>query len=124
MEAILAIVVGVLFASGLYMMMRRSIVKVVVGIALLGHGVNLLIFTLGRTTRGASPIIPTGESTLPETAANPLPQALILTAIVISFGVLAFTLALMREVYRASGTGDVQALQFSDQLYLPEGEDG
>lgn len=121
MEPVLAIVIGVLYATGFYMLMRRSIVKLVIGIVLLGHGTNLLIFTVGRITRGGSPIIQ--DDILPTSAANPVPQALVLTAIVIGFGVLAFTLALVREVVRTSGTGDVSDLQLTDRFFTTEDDE-
>jgi multicomponent Na+:H+ antiporter subunit C len=120
-EIVLSIVVGVLFATGLYMLMRRSAVKLVIGIGLLGHAINLMLFTIGRVTRGYAPIIHGESDTLSAAAANPVPQALILTAIVIGFGVLAFFLALIREVLQSSGTGDVQALRLTDrQLFKDE----
>lgn len=109
-EFFLAIVIGVLYAVGLYLLMRRSIVKLILGIGMLGYGANLLIFTIGRVTRGATPIIKKGQHVLEPPYADPLPQALILTAIVIGFGVLAFTLILLREASAALGTGDIEAL--------------
>lgn len=120
MEITLAIVIGVLFATGVYMLMRRSLFKLVIGIALLGHAVNLLLFTVGGVTRGKSPIIAKGATTLADGAANPVSQALILTAIVIGFGVLAFALALVREVVRTSGTGDVHDLRLTDRFQLED----
>ncbi len=102
MEFLLAIVIGVLYASGLYLMMQQSIVKLVIGLGLLGHGAHLLIFTIGRVNRDVAPIIPADSKYLTGAFADPLPQALILTAIVIGFGVLAFTLVLIRETNRAA----------------------
>ena len=110
MEFILAIGIGVLYAVGLYLIMRRSLVKLILGISLLGYGANLLIFTIGRITREAPPIIPKDAKTLTAPFADPLPQALILTAIVIGFGVLAFTLVLLREASQALDTGEVEGL--------------
>lgn len=114
MNVVLAITVGGLYAAGLYMIMRRSIVKVIVGLALLSHAANLLIFTSGRLTRDGPPIIP--DTPVPTTPpiADPLPQAVILTAIVISFGVLAFTMVLVRRAYEAVGTDDLDAFQATD----------
>lgn len=114
MELLLAIVIGVLYATGIYMLMRRSIVKLIIGIGLLAHASNLLIFTLGRLTYGNPPILKDGE-TLTAPYADPVPQALILTAIVIGFGVLAFALVLFRETVRISETGDVQEMRLSDE---------
>ena len=90
MELILALVVGGLFAGGVYMMLRRSIVKLIIGLALLSHAANLLIFTLGGLVRTTPPLIPAGSEALTVSFSDPLTQALILTAIVIAFGVQAF----------------------------------
>jgi multicomponent Na+:H+ antiporter subunit C len=116
MTIVLAFLVGGLYAAGLYMMMRRSIVKIIMGLMLLGYGTNVLIFTVGGLTRVAPPIISNGESTPPIPFADPLPQALILTAIVIGFGVLAFAVVLIEQTHRSVGTDD------SDNLRGIEGE--
>jgi multicomponent Na+:H+ antiporter subunit C len=111
MTTVLAIVIGVLYAAGLYMMLRRSLFKLVLGLAMLSHGANLLIFTAAGLTRAEPPIILSGELKLPPNAADPLPQALILTAIVISFGVLAFALVLFHRTHQALGTDDSDDLR-------------
>ena len=87
METLLAILTGFLFAAGLFSILRRSIVKIVIGLILMGHATNLLIFTSAGLTRDEPPIIP-GDALVPniQQIADPLPQALILTAIVIGFG--------------------------------------
>ena len=114
MEIILAIVVGVLYAGGLYLMMRRSIVKLIIGLALLGHAVNLLIFTIGRLNHNQPPLIPAGAEQMTGSFADPLPQALILTAIVIGFGVQAFALVLLKRVYQTMGTDDLKQIHAAD----------
>jgi multicomponent Na+:H+ antiporter subunit C len=114
METLLAFVVGGLYAAGIYLMMRRSIVKLVLGLALLGHAANLLIFTSGRLTQGSPPLIEEGQETLPAAAADPLPQALILTAIVIGFGVQAFAIVLLKRTYRAVRTDDLDNMKTTD----------
>ena len=110
MEIVLAFVIGGLYSTGLYMMMRRSIVKLVIGLGLLGHAANLLIFTVGRLTRGEPPLIPEGESTVVAAVADPLPQALILTAIVIGFGLQAFALVLVKRAYQTLGQSDLDKM--------------
>ena len=110
MDVLLSFVVGGLVAAGLYMMMRRSIIKLIVGLALLSHAANLLIFTAGGLTRGRPPLVPEGETALTSPYADPLPQALILTAIVIGFGVLAFSIALITRAYQETATDDVDQL--------------
>lgn len=114
MEVILAIVTGGLYAAGLYLMMRRSIVKLIIGLSLLSHAANLLIFTAGGLTRARAPLIHEGD-VLPELPfADPLPQALVLTAIVISFGVLAFAVVLVDRAYRTVGTDDIDEMRATD----------
>jgi multicomponent Na+:H+ antiporter subunit C len=111
MAVALALGVGVLYAAGFFLIMRRSFVKLVLGLTLLGHAANLLILTSGRLTRGIPPIVPVG-ATAPEPGfADPLPQALILTAIVIGFGVQAFALVLLQAARHASGTDDLETLE-------------
>lgn len=114
MEALLAIVVGVLYACGLYLMMRRSIVKLIVGLALLGHAANLLVFTSAGLTRAQAPLVEEGALEPVTPHADPLPQALVLTAIVISFAVLAFTMVLIKRAYDTVGTDDLDAMKTTD----------
>lgn len=115
MTAILAIVVGALYAGAIYMMTRRSMVKLIIGLALLSHAANLLIFTVAGLRRGAAPLVPPGGSLSPATTADPLPQALIMTAIVISFSVLAFALALLHRTFTISAEEDVDQLRTTEQ---------
>ena len=84
-------------ATGTYMILRRGQIQLILGLALFSHGVNLLLFGSGLLTRGNPPIFTEGDNYLEQipNMADPLPQALILTAIVISFGVTAFILVLV-----------------------------
>ena len=111
---LLSIVVGGLFAAGLYLILRRSVVKLIFGLVLLGHAANLLIFTAGGLVRARPPLIPKGELVPAPEFADPVPQALILTAIVISFAVIAFAAVLVQRVYRTAGSGDVDELKATD----------
>lgn len=111
MEFYLSIVVGVMVTAAIYMMLRRSLVRFVIGFTLLSNAANLVIFTMGRLNRDAPPLVPQGEVMGPESMANPLSQALILTAIVIGFGLISFTLALVYRTYRAHRTIDSDALR-------------
>ncbi len=115
MNVVLALVIGGLYAAGLYMMMRRSIVKLIIGLALLSHAANLLIFTAGGLTPARPPLIPEGADAPLAPFADPLPQALILTAIVISFGVLAFALVLIHRTYQTVGTDDLDEMKATDR---------
>ncbi len=110
MEIFLSITVGMLFATGIYLMLRRNLIKFIFGFSLMSNGINLLIFTMGRLARGNPPIIPEHLEHLETTVANPLPQALILTAIVISFGFTAFALVLLYSAYRKTNTLDTDML--------------
>jgi multicomponent Na+:H+ antiporter subunit C len=112
---LLAIVTGSLYAGGLYLMTRRSIVKLLIGIALLGHGANVLIFTAGRLKRGASPLVPADGIITPQQVADPLPQALILTAIVIGFGLVAFALTLLHRTAQTLQTDDIDEIRSTDR---------
>jgi len=112
-ETLLAFVIGGLYAAGLFMMLRRSIVKLIIGIGLLGHAANLLIFTIAGLTRARPPLI--SESADSQSVfADPLPQALILTAIVIGFAVQAFALVLVYRVVQTVGTDDLDNMKATD----------
>ncbi len=114
MTTLLAGVIGCLYAAGIYMMLRRSLFKLILGLVFLSHGANLLIFTVGGLTRARPPIIPFGAVATPDSSADPLPQALILTAIVIGFAVLAFSLALFHRAYQTLGSDDPDDMKVSD----------
>lgn len=111
----MAFVIGALYAAAIYMLLRRSLVKLIIGLMILGQAANLLIFTAGGFVRGRPPLVADGVSASDASFADPLPQALILTAIVISFGVLAFTLVLVKRAYQATGTDDLDQMNVTDR---------
>ena len=111
MEIVLAFVIGGLYAAGIYLMLRRSMPKLVMGLIFLSNATNLLIFVAAGLTRGKPALVAPGETSLGQPHADPLPQALVLTAIVIGFGVLAFFLTLLRQAYRKLGVEDLDALR-------------
>jgi multicomponent Na+:H+ antiporter subunit C len=115
MELLLAIMVGLLYASGIYMMLKRSLVKLIIGLILLGNGANILIFLLGRITKGKPPIIPDHSVAFRDIYADPVPQSLILTAIVISFGLQAFAIVLIRRVYSVAGSDDLDDMNTTEE---------
>ncbi len=115
METVLAILIGGLFAAGVYSILRRSIVKLVIGLILLGQSVNLLIFAAAGLTRGRPPLLSQEGFVTGNVYADPLPQALVLTAIVISFGVIAFTLVLLYRAYQKAGSDDLDKMRESDR---------
>ncbi len=114
MFVLLAITIGVLFACGLYLMMRRSMVKLVLGLVLLSHGANLAVFVSGGLTRTPAPLVVAGEMAPPDGAADPLPQALVLTAIVIGFAVVSFTAVLIRRASEETGSDDGDQMRSTD----------
>ena len=115
MEPVLAFVVTVLYSAGFYLMLRRSVVKLIIGLALLGNAANLLIFTASGLTRGRAPLIAPGQTQPGLPIADPLPQALILTAIVIGFGVLAFAMVLVYRTYQITKTDDTDDMTATDR---------
>ena len=119
METLFAILIGMFFAAAVYLMLSKFSVRILLGVALFGNAVNLLLFTAGRLTREVPPIIPAGMDALPAGAANPLPQALILTAIVISFSFFAFLLVLTYRAYQELGTDDTDEMRLAE----PQGEE-
>jgi len=133
----LALLVGVLFACGAYMIMLRGQIKLVLGLGLITHAVNLALFGTGLLTRGAPPIVPETGATaaMASQFADPLPQALILTAIVISFGVTAFIVVLISRRDALTGSdlapGELAAVintadpfaGFDPRATLPEAAD-
>jgi len=103
MEALFALVVGVLTACGVYLMLRGRSFPVVLGLTLLSYAVNLFLLAMGRLTVGRPPVIS------PDAAgyADPLPQALVLTAIVIGFAMTAFSIVLALKAKAELGTDRV-----------------
>ena len=89
MELVFALVIGALTASGVYLVLRARTFPVVVGLTLLSYGVNLFLFSSGRLATGQQPVLGTAVS-----YSDPLPQALVLTAIVIGFAMTAFVVVL------------------------------
>ena len=114
MEILLSIVVGVLVAAGTYLLMRRHLLRLFFGFVLLSNAVNLLIFTMGRLNRSAPPLIEEGHLVPAVPVANPLSQALILTSIIISFGLFSFVLSLIYRGAKVLGTVDSDDLRSED----------
>jgi len=114
MEGLVALLVGVLVAASVYLMLARNFLRFLFGLILLSNAANLIIFASGRLTMGSPALVPYGEYRPLEEVGNALPQALVLTAIVIGFGLLAFTLALAFEAHRRLRTLD------SDEMRLAE----
>jgi|SRR5690606_5192111 len=107
MELVLSIGIGVLVGSGVWLLVRPRTYQVVIGLALLGYAVNLFIFSMGRLKTNAAPVLPGSEAIDPATFADPLPQALVLTAIVIGFATTALFLVVLLAARGFSGTDHV-----------------
>jgi multisubunit Na+/H+ antiporter MnhC subunit len=115
MEALIACLVGLMFAAALYLMLSGSLVKFVFGFTLIGNAVNLLIFTAGRLRHVQPPLIPPDHTGLTHTVSNALPQALILTAIVIGFAMVTFLLVMLLRTYAQTGTLDTGEASFLNE---------
>jgi multicomponent Na+:H+ antiporter subunit C len=111
MEFIMAIVIGILFMAAVYLILSRSLLKVILGTGLLSHGAHLLILTMGGLGGASPPVLAEGVTDY----ADPLPQALILTAIVISFGVTAFILVLAYRTYAEHQTDNMNLMRGNDE---------
>ncbi len=111
MEFIMAIVIGILFMAAVYLILSRSILKIILGTGLLSHGAHLLILTMGGLGGTSPPVLAEGVTDY----ADPLPQALILTAIVISFGVTAFILVLAYRTYAEHQTDNMNLMRGNDE---------
>lgn len=103
MEVMVATAIGVLTAAAVYLLMRPTTFSVVLGLSLLSHAANLFIFSMGRLTIGLTPIVDRGEGQIPD----PLPQALVLTAIVINFAMTAFLVTLALRARLQLGTDHI-----------------
>jgi multicomponent Na+:H+ antiporter subunit C len=112
-EAPFILLAGLFFTAAIYLMLSSRIIRIMLGVSLLGNAVNLTLFIAGRMTREIPPVI-TGGDVLPSTSANPLPQALILTAIVISFSFFAFLMVLAYRTRQTLDTDDTTSLRFSE----------
>ncbi|WP_112874874.1 Na+/H+ antiporter subunit C [Paracoccus endophyticus] len=107
MELILSLAIGVLVGSGVWLILRPRSFQVIIGLCLLSYGVNLFIFGMGRLVSGAAPIMPKGGFVDPAAYADPVPQALVLTAIVISFATTALFLVVIMASRGLTGTDHV-----------------
>ncbi|GAA5236443.1 cation:proton antiporter [Verticiella sediminum] len=113
MEPLYIVAFGVLIAVSAYLLMSRNLLRIVLGLLLLGNAANLSIFIAGRLGPATPPLVAAGEQTI-AASANPLPQALILTAIVISFALVAFTVVLFERAQRSLDTIDVDDMRVAE----------
>jgi multicomponent K+:H+ antiporter subunit C len=107
MELIFALAIGILTASGVWLLLRPRTFQVIIGLSLVSYAVNLFIFGMGRLRVGAPPVLESAEAVDPALYADPLPQALVLTAIVISFAMTALFLVVLLASRGLTGTDHV-----------------
>jgi len=107
MELVVALAIGVLTGSGVWLILRPRTFQVIIGLSLLSYAVNLFILSMGRLATGAAPILKTLEGGDPRHFVDPLPEALILTAIVISFATTALFLVVLLASRGLTGTDHV-----------------
>ncbi len=113
MTAVLAATIFATVTAGVYLAMSRDVFRCVIGLALLGAAANLVLFAAGRLVSPLPAVVPVGEILLTD-AANPLPQALVLTAIVIGFALVCYSLVLLLRLMRDARTDDALALRYAE----------
>jgi multicomponent Na+:H+ antiporter subunit C len=118
METVFAVLVGAMVTGAIYLMLDRNLIRFIFGLVLISNAVNLMIFTVGRLDSSRPPLIPDDSAVPAAHMANALPQALVLTAIVIGFALLAFVFVLFYRAYQEIGTVD------TEKMRVAEPEDG
>ncbi|MEZ4814583.1 MAG: NADH-quinone oxidoreductase subunit K [Bdellovibrionota bacterium] len=112
MTLLLSLLVAALVSAGVYCILQPNLMRIIIGILILSNAANLILFIAAGLSERILPIIPQGQEFLDYQAADPVPQALILTAIVIGFGVIAYFLVLCREFYRDQGEDNLHPRSF------------
>jgi len=123
-ELAVCVATGVAASVGLHLAMSRDLMRIVLGLAMLGSAANLFVFSAGRLGPSAPPLVAAGADVIPHAVANPLPQALVLTAIVIGFALACFSVALALALQRRTGLADADALQFAEPPAKSGGDPG
>lgn len=115
MNLVISLIIGLLFSTSVFLIFQKSLFKLIIGVILFSYAVLFFLFTVGGLTRNAPPII--SDNVLnPEQLADPVPQALTLTAIVISIGVQIFVIVLLKKVTELVGTEDLDELNTTDRI--------
>jgi multicomponent Na+:H+ antiporter subunit C len=123
MQTLCALLAGIMVAAGVYLILSRNLIRFIFGLVLVGNAINLLIFTAGRLASRRPPLIPDEITVEPALFANALPQALILTAIVIGFALLSFVFILFYRAYQGLGTVETEFMRAAEDNgddHLPE----
>ncbi|MEM6376511.1 MAG: Na+/H+ antiporter subunit C [Pseudomonadota bacterium] len=116
METLLALTIGTVTGAAVYLMLAGHMLRFIFGLVLISNAANLTIFLAGRLTEGAPPLIAEGADAPVAGVANALPQALVLTAIVIGFGLFAFAIVLVFRAWSALGTLDPDAMRLAEPM--------
>lgn len=120
MNAVVAVLIGVLFASSIYLLLNRNFFKLILGVIIFSYASTYFLFVVSGTRENAPPLIREEGAGYLEQLADPLPQALALTAIVISIGVQMFVVVLLKKVYKVVKKDDIDGLQVTDELIEPK----
>ena len=123
MQTLCAVLAGIMVAASVYLILDRNLIRFIFGLVLASNAINLLIFTAGRLDSRRPPLLPEKMNSAPELFANALPQALILTAIVIGFALLSFVFILFYRAYQALETVETELMQAAESDaddHLPE----
>ncbi|MFD2704103.1 Na(+)/H(+) antiporter subunit C [Salibacterium lacus] len=110
MEILMSVAAGILFMGGTYLVLSKNIIRIIIGTSVISHGAHLLLLTMAGLKTGAPPLLGLEASSY----TDPLPQALILTAIVISFGVTSFFIVLGYRAYNENGTDNTENMRGTD----------
>ncbi|WP_114784038.1 NADH-quinone oxidoreductase subunit K [Botryobacter ruber] len=116
MNLIIPVLIGAFFGVGLYLILHRHFFKLILGLILFGLATNMFIFVIVDLSRGSTAIIKRENEVAVEPFADPVPQALLLTAIVIGFAIQAFAIVLIKRVFQAIGTNDLDDLDKTDRI--------
>jgi multicomponent Na+:H+ antiporter subunit C len=114
MQTLCAFVVGIMVAASVYLILDRNLIRFIFGLVLASNAINLLIFTAGRLESRRPPLLIDNVTEVQELFANALPQALILTAIVIGFALLSFVFILFYRAYQTLGTVETEFMQAAE----------
>ena len=114
MQTLCAILAGIIVAASVYLILDRHLIRFIFGLVLAGNAVNLMIFTVGRLESRRPPLIPDQVTAMTVPYANALPQALILTSIVIGFALLSFVFILFYRAYQSLGTVDTELMKVAE----------
>lgn len=123
MNFIVALIIGVLFASSIYLMLNRNFFKVILGVIVFGYASIYFLFIISGVTQNNPPLIREETAENLEKMADPLPQALTLTAIVIGIGVQLFVIVLLNRVYKVLKMEDLDELHTTDEIDQPKNQE-